>query len=250
MYSNLYKHHNYLNKYSELMVGSEIYEYDISSAGFNLLKKNKLISEEKINKLEMHNKKIRQIMIGLMCRKDKELKAALNDAFIDIRREFFEANDIKDNEVLSIKKDAIFVLRPCYETQFENVEFKKKNIYSSYIYIDKKEIYYNKETVHVKGINDEKVKLHEEYMCDLIGTCLHLLESMNEKKLKQLLVEFSNLYKNRQLPVEYYREFDRNSFYRYKDDGRIVFEDIGDINMIDISYNYLNIIIPLQNILI
>ena len=233
------------------MVGSEIYEYDIKSAGFNLLKRYKLIPEEKLIKLEGHNKKLRQIYIGLMCRKDKELKNALNDAFINIRKDFFESNDIQDNEVLSIKKDAIFLLRPCYNTQFDNVEFVKKNVYTNYIYIDKKEIYCNKENVHVKGINDEKVeKYHKEYMCDLIATCLRLLESMNEKKLKEVLVEFSHMYKNRELPIEYYRSFDKNSFYTYNGDSRVLFEDIGDVNMIDISYNYINIIIPLQNILI
>lgn len=251
MYSNLYKHHNYLNKYAEIMIGTDIYEYDMSSAGFNLIKYYKLIPDEKIKKLETRDKKIRQISIGLMCRNDKELKKALNDAFVDMRRKFFEANDIQDNEVLSIKKDAIFVLRPCYMTSFGNVEFVKKNVYSSYIYIDKKEIYYNKDTVHIKGISDDKVKqYHKEYMCDLFATCLRLLESMNEKKLKELLVEFGRMYKERELPVEYYREFNKNSFYRYLDDGRVMFEDIGDVNMIDISYNYLNIIIPLQNILI
>lgn len=233
------------------MVGSDIYEYDIKSAGFNLLKRYKLIPEDKLIKLESHNKKIRQIYIGLMCRADKELKKALNDAFVDIRKEFFEANNIQDNEVLSIKKDAIFLLRPCYETKFDNVEFVKKNVYTSYIYIDKKEIYCNKDTVHVKGINDEKVeKYHKEYMCDLIATCLRLMESMNEKKVKKILSEFGQMYKNRELPVEYYRAFDRNSFYTYNGDSRVLFEDIGDVNMIDISYNYINIIIPLQNILI
>lgn len=233
------------------MVGSEIYEYDIKSAGFNLLRKYKLIPEEKLIKLESHDKKIRQILIGLMCRNDKELKVSLNDAFIDIRKQFFESNDIQDNEVLSIKKDAIFLLRPCYNLQFDNVEFVKKNVYTSYIYIDKKEIYCNKDVVHVKGINDDKVeKYHKDYMCDLIATCLRLLESMNEKKLRQLLADFSQMYKNRELPVEYYRSFDKNSFYTYNQNSRVLFEDIGDVNMIDISYNYINVLIPLQNILI
>lgn len=240
-----------MNKYTDLLVGSEIYEYDIKSAGFNLIRKYKLVPEEKIRRIESHNKKLRQIQIGLMCRNDKELKRALNDAFIDIRKQFFEANDIQDNEVLSIKKDAIFLLRPCYNTQFDNVEFIKRNVYTSYIYIDRKEIYCNKDNVHVKGINDDKVeKYHKEYMCDLIATCLRLLESMNEKKLKELLLEFSQMYKNRELPIEYYRAFDKNSFYTYNQNNRVLFEDIGNVNMIDISYNYINIVIPLQNILI
>lgn len=248
--SDLYKRHNYTNKYTELLIGNEIYEYDIRSAGFNLIKRNKLISEKKITRLELMHKKRRQIQIGLMTRADKELKLRLNDAFVDIRREFFEANDIKDDHILSIKKDAIFTFKPCQHTEFDNIEFVKKNVYSSFLLIDKKEIYAGKNVLHVKGINDTKVELHRNGMCDILHTSLMMLENMNEKHLKNFLAEVSDLYKRRELPIEYYREFTRDSHYRFIDDTRVLFEDIGDVEMLDIRYNYLNIIVALQNILI
>ena len=111
--SELYKRHNYTDKYNELLIGNEIYEYDIKSAGFNLIKRNKLIDDYKIKRLESLPKKVRQIQIGLMTRADKKLKDDLNNAFIDIRREFFEANRLEDDHILSIKKDAIFTFKPC-----------------------------------------------------------------------------------------------------------------------------------------
>lgn len=248
--SNLYKRHNYTNKYMELLIGNEIYEYDAKSAGFNIIKRYKLVDQKHIDKLERMHKKLRQIHIGLMTRADKELKTKLNDGFVEIRREFFEANNIQDDDILSIKKDAIFTFKPCHNTVFENIEFVKKNLYTSYIYLDKKEIYANKNTLHVKGINDTKLALHQNGMCEIIHNVLMMLENMNEKQMKQFLIEVNELYKSRELPVEYYREFNRESCYRYMDDGRILFEELGDVDMIDIRYNYLNIIIPLQNILI
>lgn len=250
MFSDLYKRHNYTNKYTELLIGNEIYEYDIKSAGFNLLKRNNLISKEKIDRLEIMHKKLRQIQIGLMTRKDKELKGKLNDAFVDIRREFFEANDIQDDDILSIKKDAIFTFKPCRVTQFDNVEFVKKNIYTSFLYIDKKEVYANKHALHVKGIKDDKLELHRNGMCDILHTSLMMLENMNEKKLRNFLSEVSDMYKRRELPIEFYREFNVESCYRLIEDERVLIEDIGDVDLVDIRYNYLNIIVALQNILI
>ena len=248
--SELYKRHNYTDKYNELLIGNEIYEYDIKSAGFNLIKRNKLIDDYKIKRLESLPKKVRQIQIGLMTRADKKLKDDLNNAFIDIRREFFEANRLEDDHILSIKKDAIFTFKPCQETLFENVEFVKKNVYTSFLLIDKKEIYVNKSTLHVKGISDDKVELHRNGICDVLHTSLMMLENLNQSQLKTFLVEVSDMYKRRELPIEFYREFNRESCYRYIDDKGVLFETIGDVNMIDIRYNYINILVALQNILI
>lgn len=248
--SELYKRHNYTDKYNELLIGNEIYEYDIKSAGFNLIKRNKLIDDYKIKRLDSLPKKVRQIQIGLMTRADKKLKDDLNNAFIDIRREFFEANRLEDDHILSIKKDAIFTFKPCQETLFENVEFVKKNVYTSFLLIDKKEIYVNKSTLHVKGISDDKVELHRNGICDVLHTSLMMLENLNQSQLKTFLVEVSDMYKRRELPIEIYREFNRESCYRYIDDKGVLFETIGDVNMIDIRYNYINILMALQNILI
>ena len=248
--SELYKRHNYTDKYNELLIGNEIYEYDIKSAGFNLIKRKKLIPQNKIDKLETLPKKLRQIQIGLLIRSDKKLKDDLNNAFIDIRREFFEANNLSDDHILSIKKDAIFTFKPCQETIFDNVEFVRKNVYSSFLLIDKKEIYVNKDTLHVKGISDDKVELHRKGICDVLHSCLMMLENLNESQMKEFLMDVSEMYKRRELPVEFYREFNRESCYRYIDDGSVLFETIGDVEMLDIRYNYLNILITLQNILI
>lgn len=250
MISTLYERHNYLNQYVDLLINEKIYEYDIKSAGFNLLKYYNLIDDKTFRMLSRLDKKRRQIQIGLMCRKDRQLSKDLNDAFVNMRKEFFVANQIQDKDVLSIKKDAIFVLRPCDNVEFNNIFFSLKNVYTSFMHIDRKQLFYNKDTLDVKGISDTLIPYHEDYMCDFISTYLHYLELDSMKTLKKFLVEFCYLYKTRELPIDYYREFNVNSCFRYNADKGVLFESIGDPNMIDISYNYTNVIIPMINIII
>ena len=88
-------------------------------------------------------------------------KNDLAKAFVDMRRKLFEENHIKEDSVLSIKKDAVFMLESLNITQFDNVIFKEKNTYTSYIRLrDKYELYYNGETIDVKGISDANVEKH------------------------------------------------------------------------------------------
>jgi hypothetical protein len=164
----LYERHNFLNKNIEYLVSNEIIEYDIKSAGFNLIKKYKLLDESKVNYLESLGKKQRQVQIGLYQRNDVELKKNLNDKFIEIRKWFFEQNNIEDDDVLSIKKDAIVTLRRCLVTEFDNIQFIEKNVYTSYYYLNELEFYYNKDVIHVKGISDDLLELHGEYMLDFL----------------------------------------------------------------------------------
>lgn len=248
--NNLYKHHNYTNKNYPLVVGSQIYEYDIESAGFNLLTKYNLIDKRTATRLSKLNKVARQRAIGNLCRKNKELTNNLNLAFIDIRKSFFEANQLQENQVYSIKKDAVFTFKPCVTTQFDNVNFRIKNIYNSALLLNNLEIYSNKEKIDVKGISDQLVKLHENYMCDLIHTYLLMMENSKKSKLIKFMMDVNWFYKNREFPVEMYREFNRESRYRWRENEQIMFEDIGDLDMLDIRYNYLNVLIPLQNYLI
>lgn len=250
MISTIYERHNYLNPYVELLINERIYEYDIQSAGFNLLKYYHLIDDKTFKMLSRLDKKHRQIQIGLMCRKDSQLNKDLNDAFVNVRKEFFVANQIQDDEILSIKKDAIFIMRPCDNVQFDNIFFVLKNLYTSFLLIDRKQLYYNKDILDVKGIDNTLLEQHKDYMCDFISTYLNYLEFDNIKSLRKFLVEFSELYKERELPIEYYREFNTTSCYRYIKDRGVLFDSLGDIDMVDIRYNYLNIIIPMVNLII
>jgi hypothetical protein len=250
----LYEKHLYLNKNIDYLISNEIVEYDIQSAGFNLLKKYKLVDENKIKHLESLDKKTRQVQIGLYIKYDKELGKKLNIKFVEIRKWFFEQNNLQDDEVLSIKKDAIMTLRRCLNTELDNIKFVEKNIYTSYYHINNKEFYYNKDVVHVKGIDDELLKLHEEYMLDFLYNFFKMNEISKKKKVIELIKDFSYYYKAKKLEIGYYRELSNQSLFRlndvYYNKNVMGVHDIGDVNKLDIGYNYFNYIVPLISILI
>jgi hypothetical protein len=238
----LYERHNYLNKNIEYLISNEIIEYDIRSAGFNLTKKFKLLDDNKINYLEKLDKHQRHVQLGLYQREDIKFKKELNEKFIEIRKWFFKNNDLVDEEILSIKRDAIITLRRCSNTQLDNVEFIEKNIYTSYYYLNNYEFYYNKDVIHVKGIDDEKLKLHKEYMLDFLNNFFMMNEISPHKKIIELLKDFSYYYKLKKLNIEYYRELNDQSLFRLKEkyklfNNKLGIRDIGDINDIEIDYN-------------
>lgn len=251
----LYEKHNYLNKDISYLVSNEIIEYDISSAGFNLSKRYHLLPVDKLDFLESLDKKQRQIQLGLYQRSDESFKEKLNEKFVQIRKEFFEANNVQDDEVLSIKKDAIIMLRHCNTTEFDNVIFRDKHKYTSYYYINKFEFYVSSDGLDVKGIIDEKLALHKDYMLDFLFRFFKMMEqTSSKKKIINDLTDFSYYYKNKKLMVGYYRELNQDSFFKlnqkFLGDLLGVNDGTPDIDEIDISYNYMKYIVPLINILL
>lgn len=256
--SFLYERHNYLNRNIEYLINTEIIEYDIKSAGFNIIKSYGLMEPEDINKMEKMNKKKRQIFIGKRIRNDKPLSKRISECFVDIRKQFFEENQLTDADVVSIKKDAIYTLRRCRVLDFGGVEFVDKNIYTSYYYLNKKEFYYNSfnDTLDIKGISDEVLEYHREFMVDFLIKLFKAFEISDQKYIIRILRDFMFHYKNKDLPVGYYRELNADSYYSIMEEmitGRIILKDIDedDINhTLDIGYNYIMYLLPIMRILI
>lgn len=248
----LYEKHNYLDKNVSYLCSQEIYEYDMKSAGFNIIKYFKLLSERQIKELENMSKKKRQIAIGLLTRNNKELATALNDGFIKARKMFFEANGLQEEDILAIKKDAIFTLKYCNHTEFDNIVFDVKNYYSSYFYLNKTEFYYNPKTgIDVKGFQ-KQAHLHADYMLDFLAYYAKLLETGKRTEVIKFIKDFAGYYKRKELDISYYRELNSDSFFKSTItvfDQTLYFENMLDYEQLDITYNYVNYIVPLIQIL-
>lgn len=252
--SELYKRHLYINDQFDTLINDQIVEYDIASAGFNLIRQFKLLPEDDIKLMESMKKKDRQIFIGMKQRKNKYLSKQLNDAFVRAREWFFVKNNIEDKDVVSIKKDAVFVRRHCPERKIGYIEFNVKNVYSSYLHIGNIEVYYSPDKIDIKGIHDEILYLHENYMISFIKQFIYLLETSNHKKQKSFIQDFAYFYKRREVDTGYYREFNSGSNYRLKNltlfDEDVWIAHTNDKDVIDITYNYLKVISPMTHILI
>lgn len=249
----LYQRHNYLNKNISYLVANEIIEYDIKSAGFNIYKKFNLVDDYKIKKLEKMNRAERQMQIGWYKKFDKTLSKKENEKLVEVRKWFFEQNGLTDEDIISIKKDAILTTKRCLITEWDNINFVEKNVYTSYYYLNNFEFYYNKDVIHVKGIKDDKLELHKDYMIDFLHTFFKMQEISKRKKIIEFIKEFSFYYRLKKLDIGYYRELNSQSLYRLHDslyDEPIGIEFIGDVNKIDIGYNFIKYVVPLISLLI
>lgn len=239
------------------LVGRNIREYDISKGNINILLYFNIINQETYNFLYNLPKMERQVRVGIM-QKDPKIASVISNGFKEMRTLFCTQNNIAENEILAIKKDALYIIDkvPQY-TKFKNIEFLCKNLYTSFYYIGGLELYYNSkyEILDVKGISDNILRYHDNYMKDFLMYMFSLIEKRDYVSAISDLNNFRNDYLNLKLPPGYYREFDNRSLYctKYKYDGLnsyipgIAYDH--QLKDLDISFNN-NILMELHRILV
>lgn len=229
-----------------------IVEYDMKSANTSIAREFGLLPEKRIKELENLPKKDREIAVGLILRDNPGYSEKQKLGFIAARKLFFTQNEILDEEVVAIKRDAIFVMRYVNNEQVtDNIDFRMKNVYSSFINLGKNiEIYYNQEGLDIKGIDDEIYQeRHSEYFGMFLYSLIRRIESSERNSYLTYLRMMFDMYKHRQLDSGYYREFNAKSQFHYLDGSYANEEYIEDLNAVDISCN-LNIILKLMTMLV
>lgn len=218
----LYEQTNYLLDVDYLL-STYIREYDISKANINILYKYGVINKQQYDQYYLMNREARQISIGLLLRDKPEVNDILRKGIQEAKRCFFEANNIQEQDILSIKNDAVFVINKIPTvTKFDNIEFSMKNIYTSYYRLMGIELYYffdivsGEEKLDVKGINDENLKLHKKYFIEFLEVCFNSAQSYPIEDVIDVVTTFYSKYINLELECGYYREFNAFSMYRMK----------------------------------
>ena len=76
----------------------------------------------------------------------------------------------------------------------------------------------------------------------------------DNKSALKLIVKYMNDYKKRTLPINFYREFNADSkfIFMLNESTVLQLDNIGEehIRELQIEYNYLNILVPLMNLLL
>ena len=252
MSSSLWKNDSFINQNIPYLFNHEIIEYDMKDAGFSLTREFHLLDEKIIEKLDKYKKDKRKIELGKIQRDDKDYRDNLKKSFAYARKLFLESNELEDNDIISIKKDAIFVTKKCNEQSLgKYINFRPKNTYTSYIQLPKKmEFYYNFNSLDVKGMSDENLKLHENYLLKFIKSFFLKMETEDEETVIKFTRRFIDKYKKKELEVGYYRTFDYRSEIELTTDTEVVYKDYWEDKKedIDISYNYTNILLKLIQI--
>lgn len=258
MYSNLYQNINYSAKV-DYLISVYIREYDISKANINILLKYKAISLEDYNYYYSLDRDSRQKQIGLLQLSNPIIKDTLKNGIIEAKKYFFEANDIQDYEILAIKNDAIFLINKIAQyTQFDNILFNCKNVYTSFYRLSNKEYYYlydpiNKiENLDIKGIKKDALFYHKQYFLDFILTIFETAQTSQIDDVISILKNFYIQYINKSLDIRYYRRFDAESVFELPNISKYTTFKAASLSQkyldnVDISYN-LNILTQLIKI--
>ena len=213
----------YLNPDIEYLFDHPIYEYDMKNAGFSIINEFHLLSQDIIRDLSKMEKMKQTIEIGKLQRDDKEFSKRLLEKFAYCRKIFLMENDIQDDEIISVKKDAFFITK-----KFGMIQFRIKNEYSSYLrFVENHniELYYNDETLDIKGIGESGIYKHKLYMIAFINDMMGKLET-HDSGVKRYLKSFIRRYKSNLLDEAYYLEFNNKSME------------------IDPYYNWIHVVTP------
>ena len=234
---------------------SDIVEYDMKRAGLSIIREHKLLPEKDIARLEKKEKREADTEIGNLNYKIKGFSKTLEDYKRQYRLEFGKLNELSNEDIISVKSDAIFTRKYCGNTQItENILFRQKHQYHAMVKLLRMELYWNEDTgdIDVKGIRDDQVALHKDYLLKDISTIISHMVSYDTEKAITKLVMLMDDYKFRRLPVGYYREFNTTSKYiLYIDDRVAEIDDVGQsyVDKLIINYNYMNVLVPLLNLI-
>lgn len=228
-------------------IGEDIYEYDMIKANISILRYLGKIDDDKYTELLNKSRHDRMIYIGLLLRNDKELKVLFHKTLRDMVIRFIEVNGIKDNDIISIKNDAIFITG-AYKIQLDvGVKFALKNIYDSFIRLPRNiEIYKQSNTVVVKGVKHKNESIER-----LIVKVIKLIENGEYYKYLLFIKKIREKYISLSLHRDFYRTYNSQNVWIYKNSRDISIDfsiPCEDLNDIDITYNYINVIVPLANL--
>lgn len=253
---------NYQNLYRIDDFNASIVEWDIKSANVSICREYGLLPDDLIDKISAQHKSKREKSIGLLMLKHKDFAKELESKFDVVMQQFIEQNELDlEWDVLSIRKDAAFVINREIKNPLvgQHILFRPKGVYSHHIYlkppkIKDLDIYINNDTIDIKGISDELIPLHQDGILQLIRMICVCMGGSNPKKdINELFSDFVLQYKQRELPFDYYREFNVTSKFRVNLFGNETLIDSIDsdelLEMTDITYNYENVILPLIRML-
>ena len=248
MSSSLYDKQNYSNGID--YYSGYIVEYDLRKANISALLSRGIISTELYTNLLNSDKQYREVYIGNMIKQNNSIYKEIQQGIIDAKRQFIEANNIEDEEILAIRNDALFILsdRPMIQ-EFGNYYFAKKNIFTFFFRFYKNNEWYYRfdqstmsDIIEIKGMKDEKLLYHKDHFLKFLADISYNLQRSSIEETLSRCNEFYEDYLNRRLDINYYREFNNNSEFR------ISFQQLGksyltpelqqsDIENLDINFN-------------
>lgn len=235
---------NYLNKDITYLRNIQITEYDIHAAGFTAISSKKLLPEEELKRISELPKDQRNIAIGLHIRKNPELEQAIQKGLMKARQAFALVNRLESRNILSIKKDAIFVIKQNPQIlKIKDFEFVKKGAYTSYALLNGKEFYYGKEGLTIKGIGDEEYLRGKNGFIKELELLFKTAETNTAENIFKILKMFHQKYLGRRFRPDVYRQLETGLFKINQYEMAQISPE--DVDLIEIENNFIKYFLPL-----
>lgn len=244
----LYKEKNYTIDLPYIF-NQYIREYDMSKANISILAEKGVITRNSYIQLYNSDRMYRQIYIGKMIKMNPQIQEVLNEGIIEYKQKLFEYNGILDNDIVSIKNDAVFILNKAPTVlNFDNViSFVHKNTYTSFMKLYSMEVYYgsdmNSEVIDVKGIKDEDLELYHLDFLEIIINFFRNIQRYGAEVALQYITSVIHNYVSLELPINTYRRFRSSNDFIFN--GHTVSYGVSQLDdtlenkkLIDISYNF------------
>lgn len=216
------------------IISQYIREYDISKCNINMLLVDGVIDKELYDKLYNSDRMYREVYVGNMIKNNKEIYKVISNGVIKYRNILFEANNVEESDILTIKNDAVFTVNKILDiTTFDNyITFKNKETYTSFFKITNLELYYNINTdkLDVKGIKDDRLSKHQEFI-ELLKTIIYLIEMGLLKDASNMINEYYYKYITCNIDIGFMRNFDNISAFFHVDYPGYVFDIPPDNNI-------------------
>lgn len=240
-----------------LIVATNIYEYDIRKANISVLYEAGVLSADKYNELYEADRMVRQVYIGKLQKSDDKITKALQKGIATAREKFMRLNNIEENNIIRISNDAVYShsVEINHTKMSEHVEFVLKNEFTSYMKVGKYEFFYMFDQVNgverykVLGIND--IECHHNSFIQLILAIFSVLELDGYEAAHRAVWDIIESYENRVYPIEFYREFNHSHMFRLYNDfqSECLKDDEFSAKTVDIEYN-LDILYAIKNIIL
>lgn len=156
-------------------------------------------------------------------------------------KSFLKNNNIDNDNILAIIDGKLITYNVDPRYRDDNIVC---NEYTDYIRLDSIVILMARDIIRstkaIYGINPPIIELHKDYMLKFIEEIVRILGVGNVDLAINKIKEFRSAYLRRELPKEYYREFNDSSKYTVIDDicrYGLIDIDEDQKGLIDISYN-------------